>query len=67
MVIKESLSTGDGRVSGQHAKGGGLPCSVHPEQAKTLENIQRTQQQVTDISTHAAAVVSSWDHSLETM
>lgn len=37
VLIKESLSVGDGRVSGQHAKGGGLPCSVHPQQAKTLE------------------------------
>lgn len=36
MLIKESLSVGDARVSGQHAKGGGLSCSVHPQQAKTL-------------------------------
>lgn len=51
MVIKESLSVGDGRVSGQHAKGRGLPCSVHPQQAKTLEDTKK----VTDISIQAAA------------
>lgn len=38
VAVEESLSISDRRVTSQHAECRGLPCSVYPQQAKTLRN-----------------------------
>lgn len=45
-ALKESLPGGDGCVSGQHAKSRSLPCSIHTQQAETLENATRSNKHI---------------------